>query len=129
MPIGTFVPFDPTDLSPRYFARPIAFDCECPKCGRLLLVGQNRRDNASYNRVTGILDCQPSARSGVGCGHRFVIGLVAWNLPPGPRIPERAPDQRPSPRQLAEIRQAARGVWPKKTLQKQEPVNSIQELP
>lgn len=121
MPIGTFTPFDDADLSPRYFARPIAFDCECPRCGRLILVGKQRRDNAAYDRVTGILRC-------VGCQQQFLIGLVAWNIRAGRPIRRRPHDQKPNERQLAELRQAGRGVWPKASKPYGSPLNSIQEI-
>lgn len=125
MPIGTFIPFDETELSPRFFARPISFDCECPQCGRLLIVGDRRRDNHDYDRVTGVLHCRRDSRGTVGCGRKFLIGIVAWNIGGGPST-RRPHDQRPNPRQMAELRQAARGVWPTKGKRRGEPVNTIQ---
>ncbi len=92
------------------------------------MVGAQRRDNDAYNRVTSVLICRENRRSGVGCGHQFVMGLVAWNLPRGPSVRARPRDHRPSTRQLAEIRQAARGVWPVKNLQRGAPVNLIQDI-
>lgn len=130
MPIGTFTPFDPTETSPRFFARPIAFDCECPQCGKLFLVGPARRDNADYNRVTGELHCRINARKGhPGCGRTFLMGMVAWNLTNNPRQRGRPLDQRPNPRQLAELRQAGRGVWARSKKSRGESINTIQDLP
>lgn len=128
MPIGTFTPFDPTELSPRYFARPIAFDCECPQCGRLFLVGPGRRDNDDYNRVTSELTCRLNTRKGVpGCGRRFLMGMVAWNLSTSTKK-ARAGDQRPNPRQLAELRQAGRGIWARMRKTRGDQLNTIQEI-
>lgn len=129
MPIGTFIPFDDADLSPRFFARPIAFDCECPQCGRLFMVGSNRRDNDDFNRVTSELHCRLNVRKGVpGCGRKFLIGIVAWGLTSSP-FRKRPHDQKPNPRQLAELRQAAAGVWAKRLKGRGDAVNTIQEPP
>jgi len=129
MPIGKFIPFDLADMGPRFFARPTGFDMECPQCGRLLLVGSGRRDDKQYNRVTGVVTCPMNTRPGKpGCGVQFLIGIVAWNLTHSTQK-ARPRDQRPNARQLAELRQAARGVWQKQRLTRGDPVNTIQELP
>jgi hypothetical protein len=128
-PIGTFEPFDPTERSPRFFARPIAFDCECPQCGRLFLVGPARRDNDDYNRVTGELHCRLNVRKGVpGCGRTFLMGMVAWNLTTSQKR-ARPADHRPNHRQLAELRQATQGIWAKGFKSRGDPINTIQDLP
>jgi len=128
MPVGTFIPFDPADLTPRFFARPTAFECECPRCGRLFLVGPRKRDNHAYDRVTGMLTCRINTRAhgqSPGCGMKFLIGMVAWPLTTSP-VRGRPFDHRPTARQLAELRQAARGIWPTKRKRRGDPVNHIE---
>ena len=111
---------------PRFFARPIAFDCECPNCGRLFVVGHGRRDNDDFNRITSELHCRMNARKGVpGCGRKFLIGLVAWSMRQSQKK-GRPLDQRPTPDQLAELRQASRGKWPKVKKQRGDALNLIE---
>ena len=131
MPIGKFIPFDEADYSPRFFARPIAFDCECPYCGRLLIVGTGRRDDEHYNHVTSEVTCPDNThrRHKRGCGRKFLMGMVAWGMTSGSRKTGRPYDQRPNPRQLAELRQAARGLWAKRSKTRGASVNTIQEMP
>jgi hypothetical protein len=128
LPLGTFVPLDDAELSPRFFARPLAFDCECPYCGRLLLVGSQRRDNKAFNRITGILTCTRNQSSTVGCGRRWIMGMIAWTLSHGVR-PGRPPNYKPNETQLRELRQWGAGVRPKAPLRRKDPVNRIQALP
>lgn len=129
---STFIPFDDEDKTPRFFARPVAFDAACPQCGRLLLVGPRRRDDALYNRATGILYCRRNARhwreGHQGCGRRWLVGLVFWGLNTDPRgkTGGRPFDQRPSVRQLAELREAAQGIWPQLQKRKGDAVNKVE---
>jgi hypothetical protein len=126
MPLGKFVPFDPADYSPRFFARPLSFDCECPYCGRLIMVGRFRRDNDMFDRMTSMVQCKPNRdRPGPGCGRKFLIGLIAWTVKPG-RVGTRAPDQMPNERQIAELRQEGAGVWPRLGRKRGQSLNTIQ---
>lgn len=123
----------------RFFARLSAFDCECPYCGRLLMVGRGKPDNKRYNRVTSIVTCADRAGDEThevvrGCGRKFLLGIIAWPLKSGPTperpgpLDPRPPDQVPSPRQLAEIRQYARGIWTKKPKNKGDRTNILEPI-
>mgnify|MGYP001614251900 CR=1 FL=1 len=133
MPRGNFVPFDSTELTPRFFARLSAFDLECPICGQLIQVGKGKPDNSRYNKVLSLITCYgPGLGRG---GHQFLVGIVAWPLRDGPRLKGRPADQRPDKRQLSIIRQWARGVWARtkkhrgqESLNQIEPDISLQEI-
>jgi len=126
MPVGTFIPFDEADYTPRFFARPVAFQMECPHCGRLLIIGRGGRDTEAFNRITSVLICpQNSDKGAPGCGHSFLIGMVAWPMTHSP-IKKRPHDQRPNSDQLAELRELARGVHPKRRKTRGDPVNQIE---
>lgn len=109
MPRGTFIPFeDPI----HFFGRPRAFTIECPFCGRLLFIGKGERDGRCFNRVTSVVRCPENRerdtgrhRAGqqVGCGRRFLVGLVAYPIRPGGRT-QTPPDQIPTAEQAAQLR-------------------------
>lgn len=109
MPRGTFIPLrNPV----RFFARIHSATLECPFCGRVLMLGKGQRDAAAFNKVTSTVKCTDvGRRDTVGCGRKFLIGVIAWPLRVGGRQPiaQTPPDQIPEPHQLAEIRAAAAG--------------------
>jgi hypothetical protein len=138
--MGRIVPENPIiEESVRFFARLAAFDCECPYCGRLIQVGRGKPDNKRYDRLTSVVTCADRAGDEThatvrGCGRKFLLGIVAWPLRSGP-TPERPgqpdsrpPDQVPTPHQLAEIRQYARGIWAKRVKGKGEPTNILEPI-
>jgi len=128
-PRGYFEPFAPTDYSPRFFGRLSAFDMECPICGRLLLIGKGKPDDETYNRVTSMIKCYGPDSAGGGPRthpHRFLIGIVAWPIRQGRGYKGRPPDQRPDKRQLAAIREFARGLWAARKKHKGEELNTIE---
>lgn len=124
-PIGTFLPWDDADTEGRFFARPSAFEMECPQCGRLFLVGPYRRDNRSYDRVSGILTCPKNVDpTKPGCGRKWFIGIVAYQILAGNRK-TRPLDQKPNARQLAELRQWGRGVMSRNLKKRGEAINAV----
>lgn len=131
MPRGNFLPLKPEQ---RFFGRLQAFEMECPRCGRLLLVGKGRTHDHLYNRVTSVMQCpkwNPRDETTVvtrhpGCGMKFLIGIVAWPMRHGYQPKERPPDHVPTDRQLNEIRQSARGVWARFNKQRGENLNTIE---
>lgn len=98
--------------STRFFARPIAFDLECPHCGTVYQVrataGKAKTDRSkNWDPFTARFLCTHAP-----CQRQYVIGLLAWPIVAGPRIASATPeDQVPSPRQLAQLRREGGGWW------------------
>ena len=89
----------------RFFARPIAFDLECPHCGKVYLV-RMREPGPHWDPKTARFKCTEKT-----CGRAYVIGIVAWPVKPG-RVANATPeDQVPGPRQLAQMRREGGGWW------------------
>jgi len=127
MPRGNFIPFDPTELSPRFFARIQSIDLECPICGRLLQIGHGKPDDKRLNRVTSVIRCYGDREGNKSVyGHQFLLGVVAWPLTGGHHRQGRSPDQRPDARQLAKIREYGKGIWAKQKRRKGDNLNQIE---
>lgn len=128
MPIGHFPPFDPLDpdtwKGPRWFARPTAFDCECPHCGRLFTVGYRKADNALWDEASSTLYCQ--RKEHIGCGRRFLIGLIVWPMRRGKQLKGRPVDQRPTTEQALALRKKAQGVFGPGPRRRTEPLNQVE---
>lgn len=101
----------------RFFARLIAFDLECPRCGKVFRVRRMNRNKLSavaldesehtWNPTTGRFACTGKD----GCQKEFVLGLLAWDPPRGARAGALPTDQVPTHRQLAELRADGQGHW------------------
>lgn len=117
------MPHQPTSPpGPRFFGRVYAFDCECPRCGQLIIARDQSRSEARlrkqmYKKLKGHTSYNPvlsRVRCG-GCGRIFGVGLLFWPVKrPGGRarkpalLPE---DHKPNRRQLAMLRQYSHGIW------------------
>lgn len=100
----------------RFFARLIAFDLECPRCGKVFRVRRLNRtklatvalDEAqhTWNPTTARFTCTGKD----GCQKQYVLGMLAWDAPKGGRgaIPF---DQVPTHRQLSDLRADGQGHW------------------
>ena len=105
----------------RFFARLIAFDLECPRCGKVFRVRRlNRHKMAArvldddtrhpyhtWNPTTARFTCTGKD----GCQKTFVLGLLAWEPPKGARAGALPVDHVPTHRQLAELRAEGQGHW------------------
>ena len=101
----------------RFFARLIAFDLECPRCGKVFSIRRLNRHKMStvaldeaahtWNPTTARFTCTGKD----GCQKVYVLGLLAWEPPRGARAGALPIDQVPMPRQLAELRQDGQGHW------------------
>lgn len=101
----------------RFFARLIAFDIECPRCGKVFRVRRANRHKLSavaldesehtWNPTTARLVCTGKD----GCQKEYILGVLAWDPPRGARAGALPPDQVPTHRQLAELRQEGQGHW------------------
>lgn len=131
MPRGNFIPFEPTE---RFFGRLQAFEMECPRCGKILVVGRGKPHDHLYNRVTSEMQCPKmnprdettAVTRHPGCGMKFLIGIVAWPIRVGYQHKARPPDHVPDDRQLHTIRAYARGLWPKTKKAKGDSLNQIE---
>lgn len=82
----------------RTYARPRAFDVECPHCGALYVV--KREGKTSYrwwDPVRSELRCD-------GCNRAYVVGLALWKVNPGKPAKGRPLDQVPTRRTLQSLR-------------------------
>jgi hypothetical protein len=113
-------------LHRRYvFARPLAFDLECPTCGTVDVVRHGRpwwRTRASaFNPITHRWRCRT-------CRQIFAVGLALWPVSrTGNRRPKgvgRPPDTRPSLNQISVLNEL-RGVVRKQTRSLRDPVNLL----
>lgn len=101
----------------RFFARLIAFDLECPRCGKVFRVRRlNRHKLATVTLDEGAHTWNPTtarfACTGKdGCQKVFVLGMLAWEPPLGQGATAIPTDQVPTYRQLAELRQDGQGQW------------------
>ena len=104
----------------RFYAVITAGRMECPSCGHL-----NTWDSRSHSRegeqssrywdaVSSRLRCRK-------CRKVFSLGLIAWS--DHTQAGDLPPDQVGEIRQLAELRQRAGGIWPKRRRKRREAVN------
>lgn len=101
----------------RFFARLIAFDLECPRCGKVFRVRRMNRTKLSavaldesehtWNPTTARFVCTGKD----GCQKEYVLGMLAWEPPRGARAGALPIDQVPTHRQLAELRDDGGGQW------------------
>ena len=101
----------------RFFARLIAFDLECPTCGKVFSVRRLNKHKMSavgldeaqhtWNPTTARFTCVGKD----GCQKQYVLGMLAWDPPRGARAGALPMDQVPTHRQLAELREEAAGQW------------------
>ena len=101
----------------RFFARLIAFDLECPRCGKVFRIRRMNRNKLSavaldaevhtWNPTTARFAC----RGKDGCQKQYVLGLLAWDPPKGSQAGHIPMDQVPTHRQLAEMREDGAGQW------------------
>jgi hypothetical protein len=109
-------------LQRRYvFARPVAFDLECPDCGTLDVVRAGRgRWSANFNEITHRWMCR-------GCRRLWMIGLAVWPLRRTgnrQRGPARPLDVRPTDKQLLDLPQLY-GVVRQQRYRRGAPVNLV----
>ena len=131
MPRGNFIPFEPTE---RFFARLQSFEMECPRCGKILVVGRGKPHDHLYNRVTSIMECPKiNVRDETtvvtkhpGCGMKFLIGIVAWPIRKGHQPKARPPDHVPTDRQLNRLRELSRGIWSNLPKRRGDSLNQIE---
>jgi hypothetical protein len=96
----------------RFFARPIAFDLECPHCGDVYTVrpGTARRKSVrdpNWDPWTARFRCTNKE-----CGRTYLIGLLAWPIVAAPNAASAPPaDQVPHERQLVALRKEGGGWW------------------
>jgi ribosomal protein S27AE len=95
----------------RFWAKPLAFYMECPRCGTVIYAQTTRRsspagsprgeptkDQRGWDPKTGRLKCP-------NCGLVVVVGLIAWPTLPKGGVPRTAPqDQVPGERENAQLR-------------------------
>lgn len=81
----------------RFFARVVAFELACPRCGDVARVTEHSRDAKSiYDRRKSIFKCR-------GCSLHLAIGIVAWPMRSGPTgVPE---DNVPTYREAMRLRE------------------------
>lgn len=108
----------------RFFARLIAFDLECPRCGKVFRVRRLNKHKLSaraldegkdsiraikhtWNPTTARFVCTGKD----GCAKEFTLGLLAWDPSRGARAQALPTDQVPTHRQLAELRAEGQGHW------------------
>lgn len=108
----------------RFFARLIALDVECPRCGKVFRIRRLNKHKLSaraldegkdsitatkhtWNPTTARLVCTGKD----GCQKEYVLGVLAWEPPRGARAGALPTDQVPTHRQLAELRQEGQGHW------------------
>ena len=101
----------------RFFARLIAFDLECPRCGKVFSIRRlNRHKLAAvaldesyhtWNPTTARFTCTGKD----GCQKVFVLGMLAWEPSKGARSSAVPEDQVPTHQQLAELRAEGQGQW------------------
>lgn len=114
----------PKPVPRRYvFARPVAFDLECPRCGAVDVARRHhpwwrRREN--FNAVTRRWRCRT-------CRQIWAVGLALWpvrrtgNRQKGPVRPA---DVRPKPDQLPELRELY-GIVRRQPRGRGDPVNLV----
>lgn len=118
MPKRALVHPHPRELgATRFFARLIAFDLECPRCGKVFQVRRLNRhklaavalDEAAHtwNPTTARFACTGKD----GCQKVFVLGMLAWEPSLGAKAGALPTDQVPTYRQLPELRQQGQGQW------------------
>jgi hypothetical protein len=91
----------------RFFARPEAFTLECPHCGQIYRIGRHQKQPC-WDPTMARFTCS----NALGCGKRYIIGIVAWPIRPGLSKTGGIPrDQVPYPRQLAQLRAEGGGWW------------------
>lgn len=100
----------------RFFARPLAFDLECPRCGEVYQVriidwrkkhkGRGKLTLPVYDPLTSRFTC-----GNPQCQRTYVIGIVAWSISGKGSATSPPEDQVPSPRQLAGLRKEGAGWW------------------
>lgn len=93
--------------STRFFARPLSFDLECPRCGRVYQI-RMRESSDNWDPTTSRFRCtEPN------CLKVYVIGLLAWPISSAVRKKDLATpeDQVPGPRELAQLRREGGGYW------------------
>lgn len=101
----------------RFFARLIAFDLECPRCGKVFRVRRlNRTKLADMALDEGRHTWNPStarfACTGKdGCQKVYVLGMLAWDPSRGQRAQATPRDQVPTFRQAAEMRAEGQGQY------------------
>lgn len=99
----------------RFFARPLSFDLECPRCGDVYQIrlgqlrGRGRKEGShhpNWDPLTSRFQC-----TNKGCGRVYVIGLVAWSITGAGSASQPPEDAVPGPRQLAQMRREGGGWW------------------
>ena len=109
----------------RFFARLIAFDLECPRCGKVFQIRRlNKHKLAGY-----ALDPDPQSNREIlhhtwnpttarftctgkdGCQKQFILGMLAWEPGKGARGTAIPLDQVPTYRQVGELRAEGQGHW------------------
>lgn len=110
---------------PYVFARPIAFDLECPNCGTLDAVRRGRppwrEGSVNFNPLRSRWRCR-------ACRHIFVIGLALWRVSRTGNQPPmgvaRPADTVPTLEQMGALRQLL-GVAPGRTRGRGDAVNLV----
>ena len=107
------------DASP-FYAVVKAAQLACPLCQKLIVFGSpTSLHHKAYDPAASVLKCP-------GCHRSFIVGLILWPAPMGPR-PGLPVDQRPSLRQLAELRSFAKGFYARQVAERDDRVNRFIE--
>jgi len=128
----------------RFFARLIAFECECPNCGKLVFSDQDERSlptrlktpglkrgvarQRPYSKAVWKLVWNPFSQRlrCPWCRNTYVAGLVLYPMKlGGPRPVDAPPDTAPTKRQLLELRRRAGGWFADKDYHKGQEVNLV----
>ncbi len=101
----------------RFYARVLACQFECPRCGHLIQIGRQGRNRGldqaqSSQTAGGDWDATTARVKCRVCRLTLLLGLLAWPVRAGGWTSVTKPmDQVPNERQLAELRGEAGGFW------------------
>jgi len=100
----------------RFFARLIAFDLECPRCGKVYRIVRKSNRRLSAQALEGGHTWNPTTARFVctgkdGCHATYVLGILAWNPSVGAKAEATPEDQVPTYQQLAALRAEGQGHW------------------
>lgn len=103
----------------RTYALVTAGRLACPSCATIILFGPGQPHAKQYDKITGFIECQICKRS-------YQLGIVLWPARKGRRKggdSAQPKDQRPTVRELAQLRDYARGFVAEADKDPTDPVN------